>query len=301
MVVEAKINKPKSKYTYALIHFGNNPKYLELEIYFLLNLRKYTKYDITYLYSINDTPNIYHEIIKSLATNVVPYDDKGFSYDIKNFKSHYQHFNTLRTCNFIYAYTLIQYEKVCIIESDMVITQNIDSIFKLKCPAILRYTNDNNVDKNYKMILNKNKILAECGMNKRQCLINGGIMLFNPSIDTFNLLKNNMKLIIQKNCKYPNETLFLYTNISSNIDSIYNMPVRYNFSHYHFKKYEKIKNRYVIHFNETEYKPLNVIRDGWMNKINNKDKKEIVLFFNKDYYIPYHEKIDELMVVVGKK
>ena len=77
MVVEAKINKPKSKYTYALIHFGNNPKYLELEIYFLLNLRKYTKYDITYLYSINDTPNIYHEIIKSLATNVVPYDDKG--------------------------------------------------------------------------------------------------------------------------------------------------------------------------------------------------------------------------------
>ena len=55
----------KSKYTYALIHFGNNPKYLELEIYFLLNLRKYTKYDITYLYSINDTPSIYHHIIKS--------------------------------------------------------------------------------------------------------------------------------------------------------------------------------------------------------------------------------------------
>ena len=44
----------KSKYTYALIHFGNNPKYLELEIYFLLNLRKYTKYDITYLYMLSN-------------------------------------------------------------------------------------------------------------------------------------------------------------------------------------------------------------------------------------------------------
>ena len=256
--MKSKINKPKSKYTYALIHFGNNPKYLELEIYFLLNLRKYTKYDITYLYSINDTLDIYHHIIKSLATNVVPYDDKDFSFDVKNFKSHYQHFNTLRTCNFIYAYTLIQYEKVCIIESDMVITRNIDSIFKLKCPSILRYTNDEKVDKNYKMDLHKDKILAECGMNKRECLINGGIMLFNPSMDTFNILKNNMKLIIHKNCKYPNETLFLYTNI----DLIYNMPVRYNFSHYHFKKYEKVKNRYVIHFNETEYKPLGIIISG---------------------------------------
>ena len=96
-------------------------------------------------------------------------------------------------------------------------------------------------------ILHKDKILAECGMNKRECLINGGIMLFNPSMDTFNVLKNNMKLIIHKNCKYPNETLFLYTNI----DLIYNMPVRYNFSHYHFKKYEKVKNKYVIHFIKT--------------------------------------------------
>jgi hypothetical protein len=297
MVVKAKniINKPKSKYTYALIHFGNNPKYLELEIYFLLNLRKYTKYDITYLYSINDTPSIYHHIITSFATNVIPYDDKDFSFDVKSFKSHYQHFNTLRTCNFIYAYTLIQYEKVCIIESDMVITRNIDSVFKLKCPSILRYTYDEKVDKNYKMNLHKDKILAECGMNKRECLINGGIMLFNPSMDTFNVLKQNMKLIIHKNCKYPNETLFLYTNI----ESIYNMPMRYNFSHYHFKKYEKVKNRYVIHFNETEYKPLNVIKDEWLNKVNNKDKKEVILFFNKDYYIPYHEKIDELMSIVS--
>ena len=86
----------------------------------------------------------------------------------------------------------------------MVITRNIDSIFKLKSPAILRYTNDEKVDKNYKMDLYKDNILAECGMNKRTCLINGGIMLFNPSMDTFNLLKNNMKLIIHKNCKYPN-------------------------------------------------------------------------------------------------
>jgi hypothetical protein len=290
MTIKKKDNS-KSKYTFVLIHFGNNPKYLELEIYFLINLRNFTKYDITYLYSINDTPNIYHNIIKSFVTNVVPYDDKDFSFENKTFKSHYKHFNTLRTCNFIYAYTLIEYEKVCICESDMVITKNIDSIFDLKCPAILRYTDDKNIDKNYKMKLEKNKILDECGENNREYLINGGIILFKPSKEMFNNLKNNMNLIINKNCKYPNETLFLYTNSNS----LYNIPLRYNFSHYHFKKYNKFKTRYIIHFNESEYKPLNIIKDGWLDKTDNKDKKDIVVFFNENYYIPYHTKIDKIM------
>ena len=76
------------------------------------------------------------------------------------------------------------------------------------------------------------------------------------------------------------------------------MPVKYNFSHYYFKRYAFVKDRLIYHFNDSVYKPLTIIRDDWVNKID-KDKKEIVLFFNKDYYIPYHEKIDELMSVVS--
>ena len=43
-------------YAFSLIHFGDKLKYLELEIYLVIMLRKHTKYDIIYLYSINDTP-----------------------------------------------------------------------------------------------------------------------------------------------------------------------------------------------------------------------------------------------------
>lgn len=53
-------------YAFCLIHFGNKPKYLELEIYTIIMLKKNTKYDIVYLYSINDTPNNFINIIKKI-------------------------------------------------------------------------------------------------------------------------------------------------------------------------------------------------------------------------------------------
>ena len=40
-----------SKNAYATIHFGSNPVYLELELYFFIMLQKYTTNDILYLYS----------------------------------------------------------------------------------------------------------------------------------------------------------------------------------------------------------------------------------------------------------
>lgn len=287
--------KKKSKYTFALVHFGNKPKYLELELYFLINLRKYTSYDITYLYSINDTPEIYPKIISKFVTNVVPYDDKGFSYEIEEFKSQYEHFNTLRTCNFIYAYLLTNYEKVCIIESDMTIVGNIDSIFELNVPAILYYTPGKEVDDNYKYPkLSKNEIIKTCTDFKKQMSINGGILLFKPSKPKFEQFKKNIKVIIDNNCLYPNEKLYVYTN--SNL--LYNVPMRYNFSHYHFKKYNFVKNILIYHFNDSEYKPLTIIKDGWMNKLNNDDKKRIVKIFYDNYYLPNHKNIDELMKII---
>ena len=55
-----------SPFAFCLIHFGKNPKYLEYELYFLLNLRQHTSYDILYLYSIADTPPSYPQAVKNL-------------------------------------------------------------------------------------------------------------------------------------------------------------------------------------------------------------------------------------------
>ena len=40
----------KKDYAYVLVHFGSNPKYLELELYFIKMLQLNTIYDILYLY-----------------------------------------------------------------------------------------------------------------------------------------------------------------------------------------------------------------------------------------------------------
>ena len=277
-------------YAYALIHFGNNPKYLELEIYFIKNLQRNTVYDIIYLYSVSDTPQKYVDIIKSLSIKTVPYDDTGITYNITNFVSGYQHFNTLRTCNFIYAYKLLDYKKICIIESDMVIMSNIDNIFKFKCPSILYYPDKDEILLNHKVVIDKKVVLNSCNDNS---YVNGGVLILKPSLKTFDKYLKNIKLIIKNNCIYPNETLFIYTN-----PKFYNLPITYNLSHYYINEYTYIKKDIKIyHFNSTQYKPIDIIRDKYIDKIKNRDKhkKEVVLFFKKEYYDVYYKFVNKLM------
>jgi hypothetical protein len=273
---------------FVLIHFGNNKKYLELEIYFLIMLKKYTKYDIIYLYSKNDTPKEYIKIIKKLC-KTISYNDNNITYNIENFNSHYKHFNTLRTCNFIFAYKLLEYEKICIIESDMVIMDNIDDIFNLQEPAILYYDKDKTkLNENNKLEINKMDILKK---GNEISPVNGGILLFKPSIKKYKQFKKNIKLIIDNQCIFPNEILFIYTE-----KNIHNCPIKYNFSHYFLNKYD-FPNIKIYHFNSTIYKPLHIIQDNYLDKIDNKLKLSIILYFKK-FYDKYHIKINHILTKI---
>ena len=273
-------------YAFVLVHFGNNPKYLELEIYTITMLKKNTKHDIIYLYYINDTPKEYIEIMDSLSVITEPYDDKNITYDIKGFVSSYEHFNTLRTCNFIFAYALTKYKKICIIESDMVIMKNLDNIFKLKTPAVLYYPSNKNINKNHLIDIDREDILKKCIDGTP---INGGVILFEPSMGVFRQFVKNIKLIIKDNCKFPNETLFLYTE-----QKIYNLPVIYNMSHYYMEQYNLEGDVLIYHFNSTQFKPIDIIKDNYINKDKKPYRKRIVIFFKKNYYDIYHEYIDNI-------
>jgi len=102
-------------YAFCIIHFGSNKKYLEYEIYTILMLQQNTKNDIVYLYSSNDTPAEFVKAIETCKVICLPYDDKNITYELdqKDQKSVYQHFNALRTCNFLFAFQLTQYKKIC--------------------------------------------------------------------------------------------------------------------------------------------------------------------------------------------
>lgn len=281
-----------NKYSFVLIHFGNNKKYLEYELYFLMNLQQYTKYDICYLYSVHDTPKDFVEKIKALKLNIytIPYNDKGFSYEIENkFISGYNHFNTLRTCNFIYAYLLTQYEKVCILESDMVILRNIDDIFNLKCPSVFYTMNKNKSiqnTKNYLLKIRQKDMVENCSKGTP---INGGVFLIKPCKTIFKYIKPKIKKVIQNNCVYPNETL-----IVGYISPLYNMPIQYNFSHYYFKDFNKFKNICILHYNQSTYKPIDIIKNKYVEKT--KIKRNLIEYYKKYVYNKFKKKVNQILV-----
>ncbi len=283
-------------YAFVLIHFGDKPKYLELEIYAIKMIRDNTKYDIVYMYSINDTPIQFANIMKQYCNKVIPFDDKGITYDISNFKSHYQHFNTLRTCNFLFAYQLTEYKKVCVIESDMIILQNIDDIFNLNVPAVLTYYDYSKILTNYKINKNFNQNLQECS---KQSNVNGGVMLIKPSLIKFKLCLTNIRKIINNNCLYPNEMLLLISN-----KTLYNLPFKYNGVQFMLSRFSNKFNidmkKYlsILHMNAKEYKHINVIRDKWLNKLlkENNNKKLLHYFisiFKHNYFDKFNKNISK--------
>ena len=285
-----------SKNAFAIVHFGNNPVYLELELYFLIMLQKYTKNDILYLYSVNDTPSSFVDAVRPSVNSVIPYDDKGITYDVK-FESIYSKFNILRTCNFIFAYTLEKYDKICIIEADTVIMGNLDSIFNLNAPAILTYyIGEKQLKTNAKVENTQEDVIAKC---KNMGRLNGGVMLIKPSMRLFETYKEKIKDVVKNNCRYPNETLFEYVN-----NSYFNMPIQYNLTHFFAKphiiaKYGLTKDEILVfHFNETKFKHIDIIKDPidetGMNWLENPDpkyaiKKNTVLYYKDTVYDKHPE------------
>jgi hypothetical protein len=301
-----------TKNAFAIVHFGSNPVYLELELYFFIMLRKYTKNDILYLYSVNDTPPSFVEAVRPLVDEVIPYDDKGITFDV-NFESGYSSFNTLRTCNFIFAYTLEKYEKVCIIESDMVIMGNMDSVFKLNSPAVLTYYLGNKgqekqLKTNVRVENKAEEVIAKCNEMGRT---NGGVMLIEPSLRLFETYKDKIQDVVKHTCKYPNETLFEYVN-----HSYFNMPIQYNLSHFLAKphivaKYGLTKDEILVfHFNETKFKHIDIIKnpvdDSGINWLENSDpkyaiKKMAVLHYKDTVYDKNRKMISKLLLTEEEK
>ena len=289
---------------FATIHFGNNPVYLELELYFFKMLRNHTRNDIIYLYSVNDTPSSFVEAVRPFVTDVVSYDDSQITYDV-DFASGYSNFNTLRTCNFMFAYKLEKYDKVCIIESDMVIMKNLDSIFKLKAPAVLTYyIGDKNLSYHDRIDNRPSDVLQKCKESGR---LNGGVMIIRPSMRLFEKCREFLLDVVKQNCKYPNETLFEYVN-----STYYNLPIQYNLSHYLTKQYQldkyglKTDDILVYHFNETKFKHIDIIKNpiddagnNWIDIIQRDKKYEIkkfpIMHYKTTVYDRYRKLIEPIM------
>lgn len=296
----------KTENAFAIIHFGENIKYFELELYFCIMLKKYTKQNIIYMYSETDTPSSFVKYITPFVYKTIGFNDNGITFNI-NFPSKYTSFNTLRTCDFIFAYNLLtDYKKVCIIESDLVIMNDIDSIFDLNTPSILCYKcGDKNLNKNISYTTNKKEIISNCNESG----LNGGIMLIEPNVKLYDEYVKAVPIIAEHGCKYPNEALFEYSN-----NVFYNLPVKYNLSHYHTLRLSKYglnpdgRDILIYHFNETDFKHLDNIKEEWLKK--NMDDSKVkskyrvrkipILHFENTVYEPNKKKVNKILESLNK-
>lgn len=290
---------------FVIIHFGSNKKYLEYEIYFAINLRDKTTHDIIYMYSINDTPSYFIDIMKKYVNKVIGYDDNGITYNTTQIQ--YRDFNVIRNCNYIFAYKLLEYDKICVIQSDLIIIKNIDKIFKYDCPAIVFYSyNKNlNISKNRKIDISnfnifkplKQKIISNTLIIDSP--VNSGILLFKPSIELYNKSLENIKVI--SSIYHPvDEILFIYTNMNN----IYSLPFKYNMTWSEYFRITKLYNINLLkkiicfHFSGKKFKQIDYIKDNYLDKIKQIDINIYLYIKNLKikYYDSNYEHINKLLL-----
>ena len=115
----------KTDNAFVLTHFGNNPLFFEATLYFVFNLTQHTHNNIVWLYSVIDTPSIFVEIMSTLVFLVKPYNEdnitaintgNGTVGSIITQANPFKYgVSMIRVCNWIFAYKLTQYTKLCLI------------------------------------------------------------------------------------------------------------------------------------------------------------------------------------------
>ena len=312
----------ESKFAYVTLVMIN-PEYIMGAITLANSLKlTNTKNDIICMVT-NDIYNvtIYRNILLKYFTHVIEIEYVQFK--TKTFKT-VKYTNLYKWIDKSYtkltAMKLEQYEKVCMLDCDMIITNNIDNLFELNTPigVFSNHYFDNVtpslcVNKHINKTCNYyNKIkpletihpeLIKKALNNNGFVCSGNIIIIKPNKDEF----IEMKKIICKNQPFG-------FNCSSGADeqciSYYQSVVKsrlwtclkqpYNVVPWKLKEtLLKDQKPYIIHFNKSP-KPWNTIRNKWVDNeiwwtyfINIPDYEQIFKLFQIKYleskieYCPY--------------
>lgn len=145
---------------------------------------------------------------------------------------------------------LVQYQKIILLDLDMVIAKNIDHLFTLASPAAC-------LKKFYVPYGQKIPGHMICKNDKLVGSINAGLMLLKPDVDEWNAIKQDIGTDIQiRKYKYPEQDYLSlrycnqWTSITFNYNFQFGLTQRVKKYHY------KIDDIYVIHYSSS-YKPWN--------------------------------------------
>lgn len=233
------------KYAYVTVLYGNNIYLTGALVLGFTLMKTKTKHDRVILVT-SDVSMEYRNILSIVYNRVVEIDYVDVSSEI--FSDENTRFRDVFTK--LRSFQLIEYDKIILLDLDMIIVKNIDHLFQLKTPAACL--------KHYyvpyghlippKMICQNNKLVGS---------INAGLMLLKPDLEEWNNIQTDIKKSNQINqYRYPEQDYLslryccCWTSITFNYNFQFGLTKRVKKCHY------KANDIYVIHYSSS-YKPWN--------------------------------------------
>ena len=225
---------------YAWVTFVNNKSYLDGAHVLAKSLEiSASKYNLIILIPDDFNINIQNPVnnlsnIEYIPIKLLVYQNDGKDISMKA-RANYSY-----CINKIYAWSLISYDKVCWLDSDMIVLKNIDDIFN-------NDIRDGQIGAAHGCtcnILKNTKLSTNCEIcpfnNLIGTYINTGLILLKPNIATYNVLLN-----IDYNYPLPDQDAFneYFKNNIIYIDSKYNYINNLELAHS-----EYIPDIYIFHF-----------------------------------------------------
>ncbi|AGF85565.1 glycosyltransferase [Moumouvirus goulette] len=266
-----------SEYAYVTVMYGNNIYLTGALVLGYTLCKTKTKYDRIILVT-PDVSDLYKSYLSKMYTKIIDIDYVKVNPNI--FFEQETRFRDVFTK--LACLNLIEYEKIILLDLDMIISKNIDHLFKLNPPAacLKRYHISYGKKIPSQMICNNHKLTGS---------INAGLMLLKPDekewVDIQNDIMNNNQI---NKYKYPEQDYLSlrycgqWTSITFNYNFQFGLTNR-------VKKYSyNINNIYVIHYSSS-YKPWNILISN--RQITNEEKK----------FIDQHKKYYDLWINIYEK
>ena len=270
-----------SKYAYVTVMYGNNI-YLTGALVLGYSLKRSgTQYDRVVMVT-EDVSDEFISFLKPMYTHIIIMDYMIVSNDIfSELDTRFRDVFTKLNC-----LGLIQYDKIILLDLDMIVAKNIDHLFKLNAPAacLKRFYVP------YGKIIPKNNI---CKDNKLVGSINAGLMLLKPDRVELESIRDDVSKNKQINkYKYPEQDYLSLRYCGEWTSITFNYNFQFGLTHRVKKCHYGLSDIYVIHYSSS-YKPWNTVMSG-------DDEAEFKKIHNK-YYILWSNAYDIIKKKYEKK
>lgn len=277
------------KYAYVTVLYGNNI-YITGAMVLGYSLMKTNTILDRIILVTQDISSQYKYYLKTLYTHVIEIDyiqvnPQIFLEETTRFRDVFTKLECL---------SLVQYDKIILLDLDMIVAKNIDHLFQLQPPAAC-------VKKYYVPYGEKIPSNMICRGDQLVGGINAGLMLLKPDIDELNDIKSDINQDAQiRKYRYPEQDYLSmrycnqWTSITFNYNFQFGLTKR-------VKKYRyRIDDIYVIHYSSS-YKPWNELLPNYVPspdeiEFKNRHKKYYTLWINA--YQIIKEKYDKEGIVL---